>query len=131
MPDRAEVLRQIAHVLRPGGRLVLTDSYEKVALTPIENEIIHRGFQVNAFMNPDQYQALLPALGFQVLELVEVSVSNTYPKVLAATLEKESELSAIYGDDFVAQMKGIAPVVDSLGHGKLGYFLLSAQKVSN
>jgi hypothetical protein len=49
---------------------------------------------------------------------------------MAATLQKEAELSAIYGEQFIAQMKGMGPAMEALNREKIGYFWLAAEKAS-
>ena len=132
MPDRTEVLRQIARVLRPGGRLVLTDSYEKAPFSPIEMKLVHDGFQVNAFLSPDEYRRLLSILGLEVKELVDMSENtrNSYAHIMEATSQREPELRAIYGEGFIAQMQHTAPMLEAINREKIGYFWLVAEKIS-
>jgi len=130
MPDRAEVLRQITRVLRPGGRLVLTDSYEKVPFTPEDFALIRIGNLINAFFSAEEYRALLTTLGFKIKELVDITenIGNTYVQVTDATSQKEAEIRAIYGEEFLAQMRATAPGLIALVHDKIGYFWLAAEK---
>ena len=131
MPDRVQVLRQIARVLRPGGRLILTDSCGKVPFTPIEMKLMHDGFQVNAYMSPDEYTSVLRTLGIKVTEVVDMSknTSNSYTAVMEATMKNEAALRAIYGEGFIAQMQHTAPMLDAINREKLEYFWLVAEKV--
>ncbi|MGC1379219.1 MAG: methyltransferase domain-containing protein [Anaerolineales bacterium] len=131
MPDRATVLRQIARVLRPGGRLVLTDSYGKVPFTPLEMKLMHDGFQVNAYMSPNGYTALLNTLSLEVKEVVDMTENtrNSYTAVMAATMQKEAELRAIYGEGFVAAMQQTGPALEAINREKIVYFWLVAEKV--
>jgi len=132
MPDRAQVLRQIARVLRPGGRLVLTDTYEKVPFSAIEAKIMYEGFQVNSFISPDEYRILLETLGFEVKELVDMSENtrNSYTRIMEVASQREAELRAIYGEDFVAEMQQTGPFVETLNREKIGYFWVVAEKPS-
>jgi cyclopropane fatty-acyl-phospholipid synthase-like methyltransferase len=132
MPDRAKVLSEIARVLRPGGRLVLTDSYDKVPFTPEEDALIRSGFLVNSFISPDEYRGLLTAAGFNVRKIVDMSENtrNSYTKVMDATLQKKAELSAVYGDGFVEQMQAAGPALEAVNREKISYFWLVAEKVS-
>lgn len=130
MPDRAQVLSQIARVLRPGGVLVLTDSYDKIPFTPLEKEMIYVGFQVNSMITPDEYRELLGSLGFSVKELMDISVNTapTVTHVMAATFAKKEELRTVYGDGFFDQMAQMGPTLEEANRQKMCYFLLVAQK---
>lgn len=130
MPDRAEVLRQIARVLRPGGQLILTDTFEKVPFTPLEAQIVRAGFQVNSFASPDEYRVLLNTSGFKEKELMDISENtrNSYTQLMAVTSRKEAELHTIYGEEFIAQLQQIAPVMEAINLNKIGYLCLVAEK---
>ena len=131
MPDRVEVLRQIARVLRPGGWFVLTDPYEKVLFTPMETKILYASFQVNAFFTPKEYQTSLSTLGIKVKDWADISENthSSYTQIMAATSQKEAELRTIYGEEFIAQMQYIGPTLEAINRNKIGYLCLAAEKV--
>lgn len=130
MPDRAEVLRQMSHVLRPGSRLNLTDSFEKAPFTPVEKELVYGGYQVNEFMTPDEYRTLFATLGFDVKKLVDISenTANTQKYVMLSAAQKIAELTPVYGDQFMEQMEAAGKILEETNRDKIGYFWLSAEK---
>lgn len=130
MPDRAEVVRQIARVLRPGARFTLTDSFPRTPYTHEESELLLGGFHANSFILPDEYRSLMAESGFEVKQLVDISENNshTYTHVIASTVQNEDALVAVYGAEFLAQMHAMGPVIERLNREKVGYFWLSAEK---
>jgi SAM-dependent methyltransferase len=65
--DDERVLRNIARVMKPGGRLVLTaDSLTSPGITPAERERHRRRYAVNAFYTPALIREKLSRSGFEV-----------------------------------------------------------------
>lgn len=132
MPNRKEVLEQVAQVLRVGGHLVLTDAYDKVPYTAQEEEFINEGFQAHSLITPDDYRVLLRSLNFRVIEVLDISrhTHPTIPHLMANTAQKAALLKAAYGEQFVAQMQQAGPMLDTLAREKTAYFVLRAEKIA-
>lgn len=79
MPDRQQVLSEVCRVLVPGGRLVLTDVFERFP----RKEVRHQG--IDKFCNDlmsttadiDDYVALLHRSGLRMRELLDVTEQTT------------------------------------------------------
>lgn len=85
MPDRATVLREMARVLRPGGRLVLTDFFERAPIPDHKRRAVESFYQ-NWIMGPmvriDDYPGLIREAGLRLVEVSDISV-----QVMRRTLE--------------------------------------------
>jgi len=66
-PDKAAVFRETFRVLRPGGRLVISDIVQERPLGPIEDDC---GCVATAMVRPD-YLETIRAAGFRDLEVLE------------------------------------------------------------
>jgi SAM-dependent methyltransferase len=101
LPDRARVLADWHRVLRPGGRLLLTDPI--VVTGPLTNEeiAIRASIGFFLFVPAGTDEALLQQAGFTI-ERVEDRTSNMARNAAgwrAARSKRESDLRAVEGDD--------------------------------
>ncbi|QMU70541.1 methyltransferase domain-containing protein [Streptacidiphilus sp. P02-A3a] len=71
MPDRAQVLREMRRVLRPGGRIVLTDFYRRPAPAPDVHPLRRTMGSTTAQL--DEYPLLLRAAGLRFTEMLDIT----------------------------------------------------------
>ncbi|MFF3226958.1 SAM-dependent methyltransferase [Nocardia suismassiliense] len=89
MPDQSEVLRQIARVLRPGGKLVIANLVQRTPLTEEQNaklESLWKVGAVAALLPLDSYPDLLARSGLdtdEVLDISEDSIGPTFAAIRA------------------------------------------------
>jgi len=82
-PDKPAVFREIARVLKPGGRLAVSDIALKQALpSEIGNDLMAYVGCIAGAILIEQYRAWLSAAGFDAVEIVDSQVDlNAYSKV--------------------------------------------------
>lgn len=82
-PDKPAVFREIARVLKPGGRLAVSDIALKQPLPPeIGNDLMAYVGCIAGAIFIEQYRAWLLAAGFDAVEIVDSQVDlNAYSKV--------------------------------------------------
>ncbi|WP_424217390.1 SAM-dependent methyltransferase (plasmid) [Streptomyces sp. BI20] len=79
MPDRGQVLTEAARVLRPGGRIVLTDIFERRPLAAVRHPGIDRFCRdlMSTTADIDDYAALFHRSGLRVRALLDVTEQTT------------------------------------------------------
>ena len=129
VPDRAGALREIARVLRPGARLVLTDLVELRPLDARQRGVV-AALQIASLAGPEDYRGLLSDAGLECLEVQDLSarVRRSIGETLAATDARRGELVESYGEALYETMRRLLPELEALYADKLGYVLVVARK---
>ncbi len=117
MPDRGQVLAQIARVLRPGGRLVLTDFFQRLPMSEQDAAEAMSGAMMT-HADRSQYPRWAAAAGLVIeedLDITEHVIRPTYLEFARLSREAgEPEAEAAW---------------TSLAHKpELGYLILTASK---
>ncbi len=82
-PDKPAVFREIARVLKPGGRLAVSDIALKQPLPPdLANDLMAYVGCIAGAIHADDYRAGLAAAGFSAVEVIDTSADlNAYAQV--------------------------------------------------
>ena len=71
-PDKRQTYREIFRVLKPGGRMVISDIITDTAIPPsIKNNVLYRGECLGGAMQQEELVAMLEAAGFAAIRLVK------------------------------------------------------------
>lgn len=76
MPDRGHVLSETARILRPGGRLAITDVIERGPVGPEARKILDHiceNYAVNSLATIDEYRKTLADNGFVDVEIRDIT----------------------------------------------------------
>ena len=128
MPDRQQALTEACRVLRPGGRIVLTDAFERAPRKEVRHPAIDtfcRNFMVT-MADVDDYVALLHRSGLRLRNLLDITEQTTQ-----RTCQELSK--SVPGG---ARPEGIDPThlpdlwhpSDMLGVDEFGYLLVVAER---
>jgi len=128
-PDRAQALREISRVLRPGARLVLTDIVARRGLDPRQRGIV-AALQIDSLAAPGDDPRLLEEAGLECLELEDLSarVQRSIGETVAATDARRAALVEAYGAKLYESMRRLLLELEVLYADKLGYVLVVARK---
>jgi ubiquinone/menaquinone biosynthesis C-methylase UbiE len=129
IPDREHVLGRIRDVLRPGGRLVLTDFYERQPIPPHKQPAVRRYLRDFLFtiVQPGDYIPMLGRVGLQFVEVLDISaqsVRQTFTHLSAQLTEQQRALGSEYGADMVDRFNP----ADMIDVHEFGHLLVVAER---
>jgi ubiquinone/menaquinone biosynthesis C-methylase UbiE len=123
MPDRGQVLAQIRRMLRPGGRLVLTDLFERAPIPAAKQPTVDRFH--NSFMSTmvqaEDYPPMLRRAGLwfeEILDISEQTLRKSFLWFSARMNQAQPGLETTFGDK-AADRFDTADMVDIPEYGYL------------
>jgi ubiquinone/menaquinone biosynthesis C-methylase UbiE len=125
MPDRGQVLAEIRRVLRPGGRLVLTDFFERGPIPAEKQPAVDRLLRdfIMTLARPEDYVPMLRDAGLRFVELLDIteqSVRQTFEQMSKGSQEMQTVF-----EDAAEEKFSPASMIDV---DEFGSVLLTAQK---
>jgi ubiquinone/menaquinone biosynthesis C-methylase UbiE len=102
--DRVTALKEISRVIRPGGRIVLTDVFEHTPVAPGATSLM--SFMVEAWrMSPpvqrDGYTALSAEAGLELLDVEDVSEQVMFKTLRAVARQMRENVKPLIPDQIV------------------------------
>ncbi|MEO7196279.1 MAG: methyltransferase domain-containing protein [Pseudonocardiaceae bacterium] len=129
IPDRGQALAQICRSLRPGGRLVLTDLFERAPIPAAKQPTVD-GFH-NYFMSTrvqaEDYPPLLRQAGLWFEEILDVSEQTFHKSLIwfsARMSQAQPGLEAMFGDE----MADWFDAASMIGVPEFGYLMVVAKR---
>jgi len=132
MPSRLQVFREMARVVRPGGRVVVADFVSLVPLTQAEIDVVYPAFAVNDLGTLDSYINDLKAAGLTNIQCRDVTVNTIRPSNRATlgalqTDAAQATLRGVYGEATVDSFLGGWEAIRAINE-TLSYIVLQADR---
>ncbi|MGW1076469.1 class I SAM-dependent methyltransferase [Streptomyces sp. NPDC002537] len=130
MSDRPKALREIARVLVPGGRFVLSDYAERTVLSAEQRAALQEGFTVEALPTLDGYRQLLLDAGFEIGRFEDATphLHRSAARIPEVLDEKYAYIAERGGQEFADGFKAMLSKVGVLESQVLGYVIAVGRK---
>jgi cyclopropane fatty-acyl-phospholipid synthase-like methyltransferase len=127
--DRGQWLREAIRVVRPGGRVVLTEFIEEVPLTDEEVEILLAG----ATQPPLRYEDLLGVIGAKGMVIDDVidcgdRIRPSYPAFFDRLDRHGDAFAETFGEERVQQYREAMGTLLPVYRDKIGYVIVTGHK---
>ncbi|MEX0680729.1 MAG: methyltransferase domain-containing protein [Balneolales bacterium] len=123
-PDRRQVIREVARIMKQGGEFVFTDPMQsddcpEGVLQPIFDRI-----HLESMGSPKFYKETASNAGLELVKFDELTehLKRHYTAVLNETIDHEEELKGIVSDEYIRNMKnGLQHWINGAGKGHLSW----------
>lgn len=133
MPDRAQVLREMARVVRPGGHFAIADVVEEVPLSDEQRTLFFTTFEMSALITTAQYRHLLQETGFAVTEVLDITPNtvNTfrYTIDMLEQRQKHTQLLKVYAPAMVDTLPALFQQIRDIYEAHIRYLVLSGKRM--
>lgn len=129
MPSRAQVLREMARVTRPGGRVIVTDIIIRRPIPPADLQLFLASFTLRSMIAPADYPPLFAQVGLQLVETIDTTEQSApiLRELQCSFAAHADEMAAVYGAEFVGQMGAALPAIVQIYDDYLGYAVYVAE----
>jgi hypothetical protein len=122
----------MARVLKPGGRLVLTDLFHLMPVPAEFRPMIDAALavqQLTPLLTRDEYARVVQAAGFDVVEFVDISAHTKYtlPKMAEAIVRDQKRITSLFGSQADAIVGSLTSAANAPG---FGYLVLVAERAT-
>lgn len=130
--DKQQILEECHRLLRPGGRLVISDLVTREGLSDEERQGIYARLRLREMWSAEEYVAGLNKAGFSVVEQDDwaANVAPTYSAVVAAVRANRADLAerGVPEEQLDSTTAALDLWVSSANAGKIAQAFLVAQK---
>ncbi|MEU2425685.1 methyltransferase domain-containing protein [Streptomyces sp. NPDC007851] len=115
--DRRRALREISRVVRPGGRIVLTDVYDRIPAPEGRPSLMHflvQAWMMSPLIRRDDYPALAAEVGLRLVEVSDISEQVLWRTLRRIAQQMRSEQPALVPEQIVDQIDASHETVPDL-----------------
>ncbi|GAA1954292.1 SAM-dependent methyltransferase [Amycolatopsis minnesotensis] len=130
MTDRGSAMREIKRVLRPGGRLILSDVVELSPLATDDKDLLFTCWMMSSLFDLPRYHETVRDAGLTIVEEHDITdkVRTTLDHVGENYLGNRPAIVARYGEEFASEVDDDFPKLGRIQRDHLGYVVMVVRK---
>jgi ubiquinone/menaquinone biosynthesis C-methylase UbiE len=127
MPDRGRVLTQICRTLRPGGRLVLTDFFERAPIPAVKRPAVDRFLNdfMSTMVQAEDYPPLFRQAGLrfeEILDISEQTLHKSFTWLSTQTDRTQQNIKTKVADEIAGRFETMIDI------SEFGYLMVAARR---